>query len=403
MVMGSRAQLTWDFACGRMPMMLRAEQVLHYFLLAALLVGLPLACCVLAGYDGMLADVKAFPPDCRNWAHDPTRLWPVKCPFKWWAFTVGLVVVVGMSFPFAGRFIKALSFRRESVAGRHPFPFFGWVGVAILVFGWTVAWTRFDCLKLIQRYPYAAQWAGFILVVNALCVKRSGSSPLTTHTKAYLLSFPVSSAFWWFFEYLNRYVWNWYYVGVPQEISAFKYILVATVFFSTVIPGIVAVAALLGTFRAFSDETYSGMAKVNVRSHLSVCLLVVIALVGLTGVVFIPQFTFPLLWYSPLAGFVLIQVLLGEKSVFDVLRTGSWGIVVRFAVAALVCGFVWETWNYYSLTKWVYNVPWVTRFHIWEMPLIGYSGYLPFGLECAAVAAWMNAGLVGLPLNFARP
>jgi hypothetical protein len=42
-------------------------------------------------------------------------------------------------------------------------------------------------------------------------------------------------------------------------------------------------------------------------------------------------------------------------------------------------------WNWHSLAKWVYTVPGVERWHIFEMPLLGYAGYLPFGLECLIV------------------
>jgi hypothetical protein len=28
----------------------------------------------------------------------------------------------------------------------------------------------------------------------------------------------------------------------------------------------------------------------------------------------------------------------------------------------------------------------VQHFHVFEMPLLGYAGYLPFGLECALAA-----------------
>ena len=59
-------------------------------------------------------------------------------------------------------------------------------------------------------------------------------------------------------------------------------------------------------------------------------------------------------------------------------------------LAGLVCGFFWELWNICSLAKWIYSVPFVDRFHVFEMPLLGYAGYLPFGIECAAAAAWMG-------------
>ena len=55
---------------------------------------------------------------------------------------------------------------------------------------------------------------------------------------------------------------------------------------------------------------------------------------------------------------------------------------------------MWETWNYYSMAKWIYAVPYVHRFQVWEMPLLGFGGYLPFGMECAAVAAWISPKLI---------
>jgi hypothetical protein len=42
-------------------------------------------------------------------------------------------------------------------------------------------------------------------------------------------------------------------------------------------------------------------------------------------------------------------------------------------------------WNFHSAAKWIYAVPFVNRFHFFEMPILGYAGYLPFGLECAII------------------
>jgi hypothetical protein len=42
-------------------------------------------------------------------------------------------------------------------------------------------------------------------------------------------------------------------------------------------------------------------------------------------------------------------------------------------------------WNFYSYPKWVYRVPFVNFWHIFEMPLLGYLGYLPFALELFAL------------------
>ena len=58
---------------------------------------------------------------------------------------------------------------------------------------------------------------------------------------------------------------------------------------------------------------------------------------------------------------------------------------MTWMIAALVCGFFWELWNWHSEAKWIYTVPGVERWHLFEMPALGYAGYLPFGLECLLV------------------
>lgn len=83
---------------------------------------------------------------------------------------------------------------------------------------------------------------------------------------------------------------------------------------------------------------------------------------------------------------ILKIFILKETHIFSPLTAGDWRSVLASALAALLCGMFWEMWNYCSMAKWVYHVPFVQRFHVFEMPLLGYAGYLPFGLECSVVA-----------------
>ncbi len=64
---------------------------------------------------------------------------------------------------------------------------------------------------------------------------------------------------------------------------------------------------------------------------------------------------------------------------------GDWRRAATWMLAALVCGWFWEMWNWQSDPKWIYTVPGVERWHVFEMPLLGFAGYLPFGLECLIV------------------
>jgi len=79
-----------------------------------------------------------------------------------------------------------------------------------------------------------------------------------------------------------------------------------------------------------------------------------------------------------------INNLLGRKSALAHIAVGDWRFFV-LPLAGLICGFFWEMWNYYALPKWYYTIPYVGFAKIFEMPLLGYSGYLPFALELFAM------------------
>jgi hypothetical protein len=106
-----------------------------------------------------------------------------------------------------------------------------------------------------------------------------------------------------------------------------------------------------------------------------------------------PNYFFSLLWISPLIIIISLQTLWGEKHILSDMVAGHWNRVISSASAALMCGFFWEMWNYYSLAKWEYSIPFVHRFKIFEMPILGYAGYLPFGLECAVIGELLEQRL----------
>jgi len=103
-----------------------------------------------------------------------------------------------------------------------------------------------------------------------------------------------------------------------------------------------------------------------------------------------PNYFFAFLWVSPLLIIVSLQALMKEPHVLTDVSRGDWRFVMSSALAALICGWFWEMWNYYSYAKWVYTIPFVHRFQIFEMPLLGYAGYLPFGLECSVVGGLLE-------------
>ena len=323
----------------------------------------------------------------------PTTQYVQHAAFSWAGFAVISAVILMMIVPIIAR-----SRRNPLTAGKasrthQPFPWWGWLGVALGTAVWVLAWTRYEWMSACQPFTFSPLWLAYILVVNALTFRQSGRC-LLTHRPFYLLSlFPVSAAFWWFFEYLNRFVQNWYYEGVAS-MTPLQYFAMATLPFSTVLPAVTSTFELLETRLGASPEWLQPAAGGR-RAKVLAGAALASACAGLVGIGTHPDLLFPLLWLAPLFVVASLQVLVtGHVPVFDG-GPGKWLLIRNWALAALICGFFWEMWNDFSLAKWIYTVPYVNRFRIFEMPLLGYAGYLPFGLECAVVAGLVER-LTGL-------
>ena len=220
-------------------------------------------------------------------------------------------------------------------------------------------------------------WLGLILVVDGLVLRRSGSSLLTRSRRDFIRLFFASVAVWWLFEALNRRLGNWIYLGIDQ-MSTLTYVLASSVAYSTVIPAVFEMAELIGTFRW--SERFNG-AKPLVVQQRSLYLLALIGLAMLALLLIWPRWFFPLTWISLILLLDPLAHWLGRPSLLGFLEKGQRRPLVLLALGALACGFFWEMWNFYSYPKWIYDIPVVGYARIFEMPLLGYLGYLPFGLE----------------------
>jgi len=87
----------------------RMKRALHYLLLAAVLIGLPLGCAWIGGKGEMLADVAAFPPKGDEWMQMTERLWAVRCPFSWSIFCFFFAITAASVAPFLWRMVRGMS------------------------------------------------------------------------------------------------------------------------------------------------------------------------------------------------------------------------------------------------------------------------------------------------------
>ena len=277
-------------------------------------------------------------------------------------------------------------------------PRHGWAGLAIIALAEA---GLFAGQPLVARWFTPIVWTGYVLFVDALVARRIGASYLTTARGELVLVALISIGCWWLFEWYDApRFWRggahrvglwWQYHGLEPDpwLRRVGY----DWSFATIFPALFLTAALLRSvvFRRM---------RVRPRRPSPALLKASIAL----GAVFV---SVPLLvvnvWLVPLVwtGFVLLLEPLnyrrGRPSWLGALATGDASLLVALLTSGLVCGVLWEFWNYWAATKWTYTVPYPGGLKIFEMPLLGYLGFPPFALECYALYHWLRGLLGRLP------
>lgn len=266
------------------------------------------------------------------------------------------------------------------------FPFYGYLAIALNLISWYFAWSRIDPF---YRYTFFPLWFSFILTLDALVKARRGSSLMTRAPAKFAQLFLFSTVFWWIFEAFNLPVQNWHYI-LDQNYSSLTYNLIATLNFTTVLPVVMEMGELLTSFEPLRPRLPASEPGERATPAVAARLILLGALCVILPFLW-PHQTFFVLWLS--LAFLLdpINNLLGRKSALAHLKARDWRFFLTIPLAGLCCGFFWEMWNSQALPKWYYTVPYVGFGKVFEMPILGYSGYLPFAVELFALYQFLLA------------
>ncbi len=262
---------------------------------------------------------------------------------------------------------------------KHLFPLYGYLGLALCLSAWAISWLHINPLS---RFSFFPLWLGYILTFDSLVFMRHGTSLLRRMRWRYPQLFLYSSVFWWVFEWLNVPVQNWHY-RLDQPYSPLAYFLLASLNFSTVLPAVMVTAELFSTFKPLHPRLSAN----TPGPRLSWPILLGLEVLGIVTFVLpwlLPHYFFELIWLCLVFLLDPINNLFGRKSAFAHIAVGDWRFIM-LPLAGLWCGFFWEMWNYFALPKWYYTIPYVGFLKIFEMPVLGYMGYLPFALELFAM------------------
>lgn len=288
---------------------------------------------------------------------------------------------------------RLASVRQSSARRGSVFRF--WGGVALLLIWWWIAWFGPDPLSEHAFFPL---WLGYILAVDGLTALRTGNSLIARDWHRFALLFIISAPLWWLFERANAILGDWRYI-TPRPYELLEYVLFASLAFSTVVPALFVTAELIRSIAPFAPERH--WIRLG-RGNRSLALIALLGVGMLVLALAFPRYCFPLIWTGLFLALDPLNALLGNPSITEQVRVGRWDTVLVLFAAGLTCGFFWELWNVYSMPKWVYVIPFVDRPKLFEMPLLGYGGYLPFALEVYAAWSLVQGLLAGHDPHWVR-
>ncbi len=274
----------------------------------------------------------------------------------------------------------------------------GWIGLGLVL---AAEAALLSGQPLVARWFTPLVWTGYVLLVDALAARLTGRSYLTTDRVEGVLVGLASVGCWWLFEWYNApRFWRggadaaglwWRYQGL--EPNLFLRRLGYDWSFATIFPALFLTATVLRArvFRRVRVRPWRPP-RATLRA-----LVVVGAVAAVLPLVVVSAWLVPLVW----AAFTLLLEPLnaraGRPSWLADLGRGDASRLAALLAAGVVCGALWEFWNYWAATKWTYSVPYLGHVKVLEMPVLGYLGFPPFALECFAMYHWLRGRLGAVP------
>ena len=296
---------------------------------------------------------------------------------------VALLITASLTAYLLARYPRA-----EKVA---RFEAYGWVGLGIIAVAEVLLFAE---VRLVGFYFTPLVWTGYILAADAAVFSLRKRSLIRCEPDAFLWMAILSIFLWFIFEIYNRELLNWTYVGLPRGVVA-RYLGYGWSF-ATIWPAVLETADLrmaLGRPKTGAPPSPPAPRKASVP-------WIVIGAAMLIAPLLAPWptkvYMFGLVWL----GFILLADAINYRgrrpSILGDLSVGYRARLRALLEAGLICGFLWEFWNYWALAKWLYIFPIFENHTLFEMPVVGYLGFPPFAVEIFAMYT-LSTALLNLP------
>ncbi len=262
---------------------------------------------------------------------------------------------------------------------------YGWIGLGIIGLSEILL---FRGHPFVQVYFTPLVWTGYILFADSLVFRQKGKSLIINRPGELFLMLPLSIGFWVVFEFYNLYIRNWNYTGLPEDLLA-RWLGYAWAF-ATIWPAILLTAEIFGSLRFLARQK---IYPIPIRPiHLKYSLF--FGIICLVSPFMVPA-EIAIYFAAPVwIGFIFlldpINYWIGGKSLVRDLKRGDPKLLYSLLLSGLICGGLWEFWNYWAGAKWHYTVPILGHLKIFEMPILGYLGFPPFAVECSVMYTFVK-------------
>ena len=254
------------------------------------------------------------------------------------------------------------------------------LSTAAVLTAWVLLLLR---VEPVPTWFYVFAWYPTLVLLDSLATRLDGR-PRMLRQRPMVYVFLWSPVVWLLFEAANFRLDNWYYVMLPH--AAWERWAGIILSFATVVPAVLLAERALdaaGVFRRGRGPV------LVVRPWELGCAVTAGLGMGALSLAY-PIVFFPLIWG---AVFLVVDPLVfryrRSLSLLGDLAAGYWGRIGRLMLGGLGIGLLWECYNFWARGKWIYTVPWLEEFKLFEMPPFGFIGFPVFALE-----AWsMYAGL----------
>jgi len=230
-----------------------------------------------------------------------------------------------------------------------------------------------------RTWFYLFAWWPFILIVDSLNYRKGGASLFTRPERDALFMAFVSVSVWLVFELFNLRLRNWSYHELPNPLWQ-RWLGYFTAF-ASVIPALVVLAEF---FRQRLSRMRMPVLPLNPTPRfLRACTLLGVMLFAVT--LLWPPLFFPCVWLCFIFILEPFHFRLENPSLLTDLKRKDGTRFWSWAAAGLASGFVWEFFNFWAGSHWEYSLPYFEFGRIFQMPILGYLGFIPFALEVMAI------------------